>query len=230
MQYATPAPAQPASGLAISSLVTGVVGLVVPLVNIVAIILGILGIRKARQKLAGGMGLAVAGLTLGCVGLFVSTCAVSSIAILLPPLSRAREMAIRAKCASNMRQIGQGLLLYANDNGGQYPPSLKELIVTLDIGAEVFVCPSSGADVAPGPTSQAKAANLTSPKHLSYVYLGSGMASSAAGNVILVYEPLSNHDKDGINVLYGDGSVVFLAKGQAQTTIANLATGRNPPP
>jgi len=43
------------------------------------------------------------------------------ISILLPSLNRARETANRVKCASNLRQVGQGLLLYANDNKGAYP-------------------------------------------------------------------------------------------------------------
>jgi prepilin-type N-terminal cleavage/methylation domain-containing protein/prepilin-type processing-associated H-X9-DG protein len=43
------------------------------------------------------------------------------ISILLPSLNRARETANRVKCASNLRQIGQALLLYSNDNKGGYP-------------------------------------------------------------------------------------------------------------
>ena len=31
------------------------------------------------------------------------------------------ETSARVRCASNLRQIGQALLLYANDNGGHYP-------------------------------------------------------------------------------------------------------------
>jgi prepilin-type processing-associated H-X9-DG protein len=34
---------------------------------------------------------------------------------------RSTATANRVKCASNLRQIGQALLLYANDNGGHYP-------------------------------------------------------------------------------------------------------------
>jgi hypothetical protein len=34
---------------------------------------------------------------------------------------RARETANRVKCASNLRQIGQAILLYSNENRGAYP-------------------------------------------------------------------------------------------------------------
>jgi prepilin-type N-terminal cleavage/methylation domain-containing protein/prepilin-type processing-associated H-X9-DG protein len=43
------------------------------------------------------------------------------ISILLPSLNRARETANRVKCGSNLRQIGQAILLYSNENRGNYP-------------------------------------------------------------------------------------------------------------
>jgi prepilin-type N-terminal cleavage/methylation domain-containing protein/prepilin-type processing-associated H-X9-DG protein len=43
------------------------------------------------------------------------------ISILLPSLNRARETANRVKCASNLRQIGQSILIYSNDQKGPYP-------------------------------------------------------------------------------------------------------------
>ena len=43
------------------------------------------------------------------------------ISILMPALSAAKERANRIKCAANLRTIGQGLMLYANDNKGAYP-------------------------------------------------------------------------------------------------------------
>jgi len=46
------------------------------------------------------------------------------ISILLPSLNRARETANRVKCGSNMRQIGQAILLYANENKGNYPRTI----------------------------------------------------------------------------------------------------------
>jgi len=56
------------------------------------------------------------------------------ISILLPSLNRARETANRVKCASNMRQIGQAILLYSNDNKGAYPRTLYTS--TLTAGSE----------------------------------------------------------------------------------------------
>jgi len=43
------------------------------------------------------------------------------ISILLPSLNKARETANKVKCASNLRQMGQAMLLYANDNRGNLP-------------------------------------------------------------------------------------------------------------
>src|SRR5262245_21403255 len=43
------------------------------------------------------------------------------IAVLLPALHRAREHAMSAECMSNLRQIGQASLMYAQQNKGQFP-------------------------------------------------------------------------------------------------------------
>jgi prepilin-type N-terminal cleavage/methylation domain-containing protein len=43
------------------------------------------------------------------------------ISILLPSLSRARQQANLVSCLSNLRQIGQTLQLYTNDNKGFLP-------------------------------------------------------------------------------------------------------------
>ena len=43
-------------------------------------------------------------------------------ALLLPALNKARERAQEAACASNFKQIGQTLILYAGDNAEELPP------------------------------------------------------------------------------------------------------------
>lgn len=43
------------------------------------------------------------------------------IAILLPALSRAREMAKQIRCLSNIRQVGMSIAMYTNNNKGFFP-------------------------------------------------------------------------------------------------------------
>lgn len=43
------------------------------------------------------------------------------ISILLPSLARARQSAVTLQCLSNIRSIGQTLMMYSNDNKGYYP-------------------------------------------------------------------------------------------------------------
>jgi len=190
----------------------------------------------------------------------------------------------RVKCASNLRQIGQALLLYANENRGAYPRTLASatggqtwgtgttddnpfvgtetadddltaamflLIRTQDIGSEVFTCPSSNAEKdlygggSNGPLQRSNFSTVT--KNLSYSYghsypnttaiskgyklnssIGPDFAIAAdinpgtagTGNRVTAVRTSSstddmkggnsnNHDRDGQNVLYGDGHVEF---------------------
>src|SRR2546421_6478960 len=45
----------------------------------------------------------------------------------LGQLQRAVETANRVKCASNLRQIGQALLLYSNENKGAFPRTIMDV-------------------------------------------------------------------------------------------------------
>jgi prepilin-type processing-associated H-X9-DG protein len=216
------------SGAAIAALILGIVGMCVPLLGVGAIICGAVGMSKtSKDPRLGGRGMAIAGLVLGIVGTLFSCGIIPS--ILLPSLNRARETANRVKCASNLKQIGSAILLYSNENRGAYPPDLKTALATQDITSDVFVCPSSNDTPAPGADNKLQAANLGAGGHLSYVYVGAGLTNSASPDAVVVYEPTSNHNADGMNVLYGDGHVAFLPKVQAQHVLDELKDGHNPP-
>src|SRR5438309_1552367 len=45
------------------------------------------------------------------------------IGILLPALNKARRQAATVQCSSNMRQISLAMLMYINNNKGQFPPA-----------------------------------------------------------------------------------------------------------
>jgi prepilin-type processing-associated H-X9-DG protein len=67
------------------------------------------------------------------------------IAILLPSLNRARETANRVKCASNLRQMGQAMLLYAGENKGHYPRTYYVPGATLTDACSPFTQLGAGA-------------------------------------------------------------------------------------
>lgn len=46
------------------------------------------------------------------------------VGLLLPSLSMVRESTRRLVCSSNVRQVGLGLAMFADDNQGQYPSSV----------------------------------------------------------------------------------------------------------
>ena len=47
--------------------------------------------------------------------------------LLLPALSRAKAASYKAKCASNLKQLGIGISLFADDNG-YFPPAADETV------------------------------------------------------------------------------------------------------
>jgi prepilin-type processing-associated H-X9-DG protein len=212
------------NGMAIASVVLGAAGFILPvLASVPAIILGILGLKRTRNPAVGGKGTAITGIALGAtslvLGVVVWGCMLS---ILLPSLNRARETANRVKCAANLKAVGSALLLYANENRGSYPPNFQTLIDTQDITFDSFVCPSSSDQRAN------QMSDLSTPGHLSYVYVP-GMTIRASAQHVIVYERITDHNQAGANFLFGDGHVEWLARQQAQSVIAQLEKGQNPP-
>src|SRR5688572_8153661 len=70
------------------------------------------------------------------------------IGLLLPDRGRATMRANVVKCASNLRQIGQALSIYANDYGGRYPDYIEQ-ILHLDTTQTLLVCPTSDEQYLP---------------------------------------------------------------------------------
>jgi len=108
--------------------------------------------------------------------------------IALPSLSRAREVAKRSVSVSNLRGIGQGIMVYANDNDDRFPPSLEALVEHGTISEQQLVSPRQPTGVT------------------SYVYIAGQTAADSPRNV-LVYERFQG--REGTNLLYCDGHVAW---------------------
>lgn len=127
-----------------------------------------------------------------------------ALSILLPSLSRARELAKRAVCASNLRGIGIACQIYANDNAERFPADLAVLVEQNTLTTEQFICPSSGGYA---PNVEALRGEGLARLGLTYI---AGQTSASDGRNVLVFESLANHNGEGGNVLFVDSHVEFL--------------------
>ena len=186
------------AGLAIASLVLGIVGFcTVGIAGIVGVILGIVALVKASNEpqVDRGRGFAIAGIVTGAVSLLSSIMVVPiMISILLPSLSRARELAKRSVCSANLRSVEISLQIYVEEHG-QEPPNLSVLVDNGRIDPGTLNCPSIDPAIS---------------QTLPYIWIR-GADCADADNVVL-YEPLQNHRGEGGNVLFCDGHVEFVSQ------------------
>ncbi len=112
--------------------------------------------------------------------------------VLLPSLSRARELAKRTVSASNLRQIGLAAHIYANDHDGAAPPSFETLISAGSIVREMLYSPLD-----------------PQTDHVSYVLLPWKKIEQPRqpSGAVFAYELLFGDE--GTNILYMDGHVEF---------------------
>ncbi len=143
--------------------------------------------------------------------------------IFVPSGGHSRRQANQIKCASNLRQIGQGIQLYAQANLGFFPPDLQTLAATQPLGLSVMICPST-SDQTPANIGAISAAG-----RCSYIYVGANLTSKADPSCILALEDPANHNLEGGNILFADGHVEFFVLPEFQFFLNELNAGRNPP-
>jgi len=131
------------------------------------------------------------------------------ISILLPALNAAKERANRVKCSSNLRQIGQGLLLYANDNKGIYPRT------PANTGGTYAAFSQSGASAATDPfgTPALTANDVTAAMFL--------LVRNADINPEVFVCPSSNAEKDTLNNRPPNQRVNFFGPNNLSYSFAN---------
>jgi prepilin-type processing-associated H-X9-DG protein len=230
IDYPAPVATRPQAGinkLAVASVVCGAVGLI-PIVipSIVGLILGIMGLRKSANPSVGGRKIAITGIFISALSFVL---VFGWLAIVIPQVHQRTEEANRVRCQANLKAIGQALLAYTAQYGA-YPPHLEELMISQNLRANLFVCPSSDDAEAPGTDVKTQAQTLSSGAHLSYMYVGQRLNTGMpAARVVVLYEPPANHDHVGSNFLFGDGHVDWLTASQAEQAIPQIQNGINPP-
>lgn len=198
------------SGLAIASLILGIVGVVClgPFGGIPAVICGHIALSNIRKSdgTEGGRGMAIAGLVTGYIGIAYIVISIAIMASsVLPALSQAREKARRIACAGNLKQIGVAMRMYEGEKEKRFPDDLATLwkndYLTTGI---VYICPSTTD------TPATSADQLSSDHHCSYLYFGKGLTEvcrgHAAGQTILAADKPGNHTRF-VNILFADGHV-----------------------
>jgi prepilin-type processing-associated H-X9-DG protein len=211
------------NSLAVASLVCGVLGFI-PFVSILAIVFGIVGLIKSRSPRIGGRRLAFAGTVLGCIGMLTVQWFYYGL------WWNFSQTADRVRCASNVRQIGQAILNYSNDNMGRYPPDLGTLVKTQNLPVGDFLCPSMPG----GGSAPSNFAQLTRDQqaqwvneHSDFIYLGAGMRQGEPPETIVIYEkrvelnsaPDGALGPDEVQMLFGDGHVEAITPAEAKRRI-----------
>ncbi|MBU1863530.1 MAG: type II secretion system GspH family protein [Candidatus Omnitrophica bacterium] len=140
------------------------------------------------------------------------------VSFVVPQIGGARAKARQVKCLNNLRVMGSALLMYADDNGGQFPADLADLYPDQIGDHQVFDCPSTQAEpaVASGAVTSA-----------DYVYQA-GLTDEDSSGIAVVADADGNHS-DGRGVCFVTGSVRFvktadIGDGDGQVSLTAVVT------
>lgn len=129
------------SGLAIASLVLGILGLFLCVTAPIGLILGIIAITQINRdpERITGRALAIAGVIVSGIIMFFS---IFLAAILFPVFQKARERAQQSQCLNNVKQLSVSMQMYLTD-WDAYPPvgRWNDAVQPYFRRPEVMVCP-----------------------------------------------------------------------------------------
>jgi hypothetical protein len=132
----------------------------------------------------------------------------------------ARNGASQAHSASNLRMLGMGLILYANQTRGYLPPDLKTLAVEEFLLADTFASPRTDTLLPRGDLSYVERVAWVAQLD-DYFYLGAGrrLGSATPPQTPLAYENPDRVAGQQIVVLFADAHVEYLDRADAAARI-----------
>jgi len=214
---ATDPPSSPprTSGLAVASLILGILGglVVTALLGLLFGIIALVQIGGSRGRLR-GQGIAIAGTVISGLALL---CIPILAAMVFPVFSRARSSAHKATCLSNVKNISLALQMYMADNddrliaAANWCGDLEDYVRNYD----VFLCPvADDLDCAYALNSDLSGADLASfadPMSTVAIFESDvGWNASGLPQDILAPEP---RHLEGDNYGYLDGHVQWVPRG-----------------
>jgi prepilin-type processing-associated H-X9-DG protein len=126
--------------------------------------------------------------------------------VLAPVIARDVRQGVRQHSATNMRQILQGFVMYANGHKGETPPDLNALLKDQDMSPQVLVDPLNPSD------------------KVGFIYIRPmGDWQNKASDWAVLYEK----SPTGFNVAFADGHVEWFATRNAVDEQVKTAEARN---
>ena len=193
--------AQSPTGFATAVFVLGLCGLI-PLLGIlcglIAVILGIVAL--ARPCGCARKGLAIAGIVVGAVAVIVQPIAM---AVMVPAVQRAVELANQASCRANLKGISTAVAMYRGENrDARYPKDIETLIEEGLVTIDAFDCPSA----------------QRLGRQRSRFHFFPKRSGDARGSTFMICDLKGNHP-DGRAVAHVSGQVVFLHEEEFQSLL-----------
>jgi hypothetical protein len=209
------------SGMAVTSLVLGILGIFTCGITALAgLILGIVAMVKVKNsggKLGGG-GLALAGTIVSGIFLFFIPLMILP-AMLLPALAQAKQKAQEINCVNNEKQLALAIRIYSGDNKDKFPPAATwcDAIKTYAGSERIFKCPAGNSSSRCDYAFNAKLDGVDESKinpQTVMIFESAGGWNANGGSELMIGKP--RHARMVV-VALADGSVRQLPESQLNT-------------